>query len=105
MTVLDRIMVAVALAAALWWALSRRHRPAALEALSFAALALALATLLVEGQHWQLVPWQVLALAIVTAAALRLPAGALAPLAATGRSNGACARPRGRRGRIADGPR
>jgi len=73
MTVLDRIMVAVALAAALW--LSRRHRPAALEALSFAALALALATLLVEGQHWQLVPWQVLALAIVTAAALRLPAG------------------------------
>jgi len=103
MTVLDRIMVAVALAAALW--LSRRHRPAALEALSFAALALALATLLVEGQHWQLVPWQVLALAIVTAAALRLPAGALAPLAASGRSNGACARPRGRRGRIADGLR
>ena len=71
MTVLDRIMVAVALATALWWALSRQRRPAALEALSFAALALALATLVVEGLHWQLVPWQVLALAIATAAALR----------------------------------
>ena len=44
MTVLDRVMVAVALATALWWALSRRPRPAALEALSFAALALALAS-------------------------------------------------------------
>ena len=37
MTVLDRVMVAVALATALWWALSRRGRPAALEALSTAA--------------------------------------------------------------------
>ena len=36
-----------------------------------AALALAVATLVVEGLRWQLVPWQVLALAVAAAAALR----------------------------------
>ena len=71
MTILDRVMVVVALVAALWWALSRRRRPAALEALSAAALALALVALLVDGLRWQLVPWEVLAVAVATAAALR----------------------------------
>jgi dienelactone hydrolase len=70
-TVLDRIMVAVALAAALWWAVSRRRQPSTLESLSVGALVLAVATVVVDGLHWQLVPWQVLAVAVATAAALR----------------------------------
>ena len=64
-------MVVVSLAAGLWWALSRQRRPAVLEALSIGALVLAGVTLAVEGMHWQLVPWFVLALAVVVAAALR----------------------------------
>ena len=71
MSILDGLMVVAALAAALWWALARRRRPAALEALSVGALILALITLAVGGVQWQLVPWQVLALAVTAAAALR----------------------------------
>jgi hypothetical protein len=52
MSMLDRLMVAVVLASALWWALSRRRRPAALEALSLVALMLAVATLAAEGLRW-----------------------------------------------------
>jgi dienelactone hydrolase len=70
-SVIDGLMVVAALAAGLWWALSRRRRPAALEALSLGALLLALVTLAVDGIHWQLVPWQILALAATAAAALR----------------------------------
>jgi dienelactone hydrolase len=69
--VLDGIVVLVALTAALWWALSRRRGPAALQALSAGALVLAFATLALEGVHWQLVPWQLLALAVAGAAAFR----------------------------------
>ncbi len=71
MSIIDGLMVVAALAAALWWALSRRRRPAALEALSLGALLLAVITLAVDGVQWQLVPWQVLALAVTVAAALR----------------------------------
>jgi dienelactone hydrolase len=71
MSVIDGLMVVATLAAALWWALSRRRRPAALEAMSVGALVLALITLAVGGVQWQLVPWQVLALAVTAAAALR----------------------------------
>ena len=71
MSVIDGLMVVAALAAGLWWALSRRRRPAALEALSVGALVLALITLAVDGVQWQLVPWQVLALAVTADAALR----------------------------------
>ena len=74
MTALQHIhilMVVVSLTAGLWWALSRRRRPAALEALSVTALALAAATLAVEGLRWQLVPWYVVALAVGAAAGLR----------------------------------
>ena len=68
---ISTVMVVVALAAGLWWGFSRRRRPALLELFSVAALVLAVATLVVEGLRWQLVPWQVLALAVAAAAALR----------------------------------
>src|SRR4051812_19551267 len=68
---LHSLMVVVALAAALWWALSRQRRPAALQALSAAAPVLAGITLAVEGVRWQFVPWLALALAVAAAAALR----------------------------------
>ena len=70
-SVLDRLMIIVVLATAAWWALSRSRRPAALQALSVAALALAVAVVVVEGLRWQLVPWQVVAVAVAVAAALR----------------------------------
>src|SRR2546421_3863758 len=65
------VMVVVALAAGLWWGFARGHRQALLELFSIAALALAVATLVAEGPRWQLVPWQVLALAVAVASALR----------------------------------
>src|SRR5436190_23901763 len=65
------VMVVVALAAGLWWGFARGHRQALLEFFSIAALALAVATLVVGGLRWQLVLWQVLALAVASAAALR----------------------------------
>src|SRR4051812_13437606 len=65
------VMVVVALATGLWWGFSRGRRPALLEWFSVVALALAVATLVVEGLRWQLVLWQVLALAVAAAAALR----------------------------------
>jgi predicted dienelactone hydrolase len=71
MSLLDRLLVVVVLAAAAWWALSRSRRPAALEAVSVVALGLAVALVVVEGLRWQLVPWQVIAVAVAAAAALR----------------------------------
>ena len=68
---ISTVMVVVALVAGLWWGFSRGRRPALLELVSVAALVLAVATLVVEGLRWQLVPWQVLALAVAAAAALR----------------------------------
>ena len=68
---LHSLMVVVVLTAALWWALSRQRRAAVLQALSAAAFVLAGITLAVEGLRWQLVPWFVLALAVLVAAALR----------------------------------
>lgn len=71
MSILDRLLIVTALTAALWWAVSRNRRPAALEAFSFAAAFLTVLTLALEDMRWQLVPWQVLALAVAAAAALR----------------------------------
>ncbi len=71
MSLLDRLMIIAALAAGVWWAFSRGRRPAALQAVSVAALALAVAVVVAEGLRWQLVPWQVVAVAVATAAALR----------------------------------
>jgi dienelactone hydrolase len=68
---LDALLVGVALVAALWWGISRHRRPAVLNTLSFAAPVLAVLTLAPEGTRWQLVPWQVLAVAVAAAAALR----------------------------------
>jgi predicted dienelactone hydrolase len=65
------VMIVVALVTGLWWGFARWRNPALLERFSVAAVALALATLVVDGLRWQLVPWQVLALAVVIAAALR----------------------------------
>jgi hypothetical protein len=70
-SVLDLLLVGVALVAVLWWGVSRHRRPAVLEAFSFAAALLTVLTLALEDMRWQLVPWQVLALAVAAAAALR----------------------------------
>src|SRR3954454_22329351 len=71
MSILDRLSIVAALAAALWWAASRHRRPAVLEALSFAAAVSTVLTLALEDMRWQLVPWQVLAVAVAAVAALR----------------------------------
>lgn len=71
MSVLDRAVVATALVAAVRWRGARRRWPGALDMLSSAALGLAVATLAVEGLRWQLVPWQLLALAVAASAGLR----------------------------------
>src|SRR3954471_7946943 len=72
MSLLDRLLIAVVLLSALWWAASRHRRPGALTRLSLAAPVLAAASLAFDdGPRWQLVPWQALAVAIGLAAALR----------------------------------
>jgi len=68
---IDRILIVVTFATAGWWALSRRRRPKALAALSVGALVVAVGSLALEGAVWQLVPWQLLALGVAGAAALR----------------------------------
>ena len=68
---ISTVMIVIALGAGLWWGFSRRRRQALLQLFSIAALALAVVTLVVEGPRWQLVPWQVLALAVAAAAGLR----------------------------------
>src|SRR6476646_7711819 len=70
-TNIDTAMVVITLATGLWWGFSRRRYKGMLGVFSIAAAALASATLLAEGLRWQLVPWQVLALAVGVAAALR----------------------------------
>jgi fucose 4-O-acetylase-like acetyltransferase len=71
MSILDTLLIVTALTAALWWAVSRHRRPAVLEAFSFAAASVTVLTLALEDMRWQLVPWQVLAVAVAAAAALR----------------------------------
>jgi predicted dienelactone hydrolase len=68
---IDRILIIVTLASAIWWAISRRRRPRVLAALSVGALMLAVASLALEGIVWQLVPWQLVGVAVAGAAALR----------------------------------
>jgi predicted dienelactone hydrolase len=71
MNVLDHALIATALAAAGWWALSRHRRPQALQRLSAAAALLAAGALVVNGPQWQMVPWQLMGGAAGAAAALR----------------------------------
>jgi dienelactone hydrolase len=68
---IDTAMVVITLATGLWWGSSRHRHRAMLGAFSIAAAALSVATLLAESPRWQLVPWQVLALAAAAAAGLR----------------------------------
>src|SRR5918911_3079620 len=71
MTLVHGFLMVTAVAGALWWAFARGRFPRALAVLSFGSLGLAAVTLLAEGLHWQLVPWQVLAIACAAAAGLR----------------------------------
>jgi dienelactone hydrolase len=72
MSLLDRLLVAVVLLSALWWAFSRHRRPAALQRLSAAAPVLAAATVIFDdGPHWQMIPWQALPIGVGLAAGLR----------------------------------
>jgi dienelactone hydrolase len=71
MNVVNGFLMVTVLFAALWWAFARVHFPRALAVLSLVSLGLAAVTLVVEGLHWQLVPWQVLATACAAAATLR----------------------------------
>lgn len=71
MNVLESALIAVATLSALWWMFARHRAPAALEGFSFAALPLAVLILAFEGVHWQLIPWQLVALACAAVALLR----------------------------------
>src|SRR5918911_4836388 len=71
MTLVHGFLMVTAVAGALWWAFARRRFPRALAVLSLVSFGLAAVTLVTEGLHWQLVPWQVLAAACAAAAGLR----------------------------------
>ena len=91
MSLLDRLLVAVVLISALWWACSRHRRPAALQRLSAVAPALAAATVIFDGgPRWQLVPWQ--ALAVGVGARRRAAPVASGPFAPGGAGRSAAAR-------------
>src|SRR5207237_8439489 len=78
MNVLESLLILAATLSAVWWAFARHRAPVARERLSFAGLALGVLVLAFEGVHWQLVPWQLLALACAVVALLRAStAGAL----------------------------
>src|ERR671929_378046 len=64
-------LMVTAVVGALWWAFARGRFPRALAVLSLVSLGLAAVTLLAQGPHWQLLPWQVLATACAAAATLR----------------------------------
>jgi predicted dienelactone hydrolase len=68
---LDSIVFIAALAAAVWWAIARRHWPRGLDRVSLGAAALAVLALAVDGPRWQLVPWQIIAAAAAAAAVVR----------------------------------
>ena len=86
MSLLDRLLIAVVLISALWWACSRHRRPAALQRLSAVAPALAAATVIFDdGPRWQMVPWQALAVGVALPPAYVSGARAFAPGVACGR--------------------
>src|SRR5690348_3563314 len=71
MNVVNGLLMVTVLFASLWWAFARGRFPRALAVLSLVALGLAAVTLVLEGPHWQIVPWQVLATACAAVAGLR----------------------------------
>ena len=70
MSVIDSVLMITAFVAAAWWAVARSRLPVALGVWSLVALGLATVTLVAQGLHWQLVPWQLVATACAAAAAL-----------------------------------
>src|SRR5436305_12572767 len=71
MNVVDGFLMVTVVVGALWWAFARGRFPRALPVLSLVSLGLAAVTLVAQGLHWQLVPWQVLAGAMAAAASVR----------------------------------
>src|SRR5919205_2959671 len=71
MNVVYGLLMVTAVVGALWWGFARGRFPRALAVLSLVSLGLAAVTLVAEGLHWQLVPWEVLATACAAAATLR----------------------------------
>src|SRR5919201_867191 len=71
MNVVHGFLMVIAVVGALWWAFARGRFPRALAVLSLVSLGLAAVTVVAQGLHWQLVPWQVLATACAAAATLR----------------------------------
>src|SRR5947207_13966395 len=71
MNVLESLLILAATLSALWWAFARHRAPVVLEGLSLAGLGLGVLAVALEGLHWQLVPWQLLALACAAVALLR----------------------------------
>src|SRR5215210_4488473 len=71
MNVLESVLILVATLSALWWAFARHRASVALEWLSFAGLCLGVLAVALEGVHWQLVPWQLIALACAAVGLLR----------------------------------
>lgn len=71
MSIFDRLLIAAVVVAGSWWALSRLRRPDDLERLSLVVVVLTVSTVVFDGPRWQMVPWQVMGVAIATAAASR----------------------------------
>src|SRR5947209_17880813 len=71
MNVLESLLILAATVSALWWAFARHRAPVALEWLSLAGVGLGVLAVALEGVHWQLAPWQLLALACAAVALLR----------------------------------
>src|SRR5918912_686542 len=71
MNVVYGLLMVTAGVGALWWAFARGRFPRALAVLSLVSLGLAAVTLVAEGLHWQLVPWQLVATTCAAAASLR----------------------------------
>jgi dienelactone hydrolase len=71
MNVLNESLMVTVVVAALWWTFARGRFPRALAVLSLVSLGLAAVTLVGEGVHWLIMPWQVLATACAAGATLR----------------------------------
>jgi hypothetical protein len=69
--VVDAALIVTTGVTAAWWAVARTRQPIALGVLSLGAFGVAVITLLMDGMHWQLVSWQLLAVACAAAAGLR----------------------------------
>ena len=71
-SLLDSVAVVVCAVAALWWIGARNRQPQLLNRLSLAALGITSFAYIVQGGHWQLVPWGVVAALTAAFAGLRM---------------------------------